>query len=504
MKKNILIISVFCFFCSLLKSQVINGLFSENRSNTPEITWFSPDLISEDSISIWRANIKIENFQEIETTLIKENRNDTVFYTLIDTTLIEKGIYIYYLLLHFDNDTLLSSDKMYGHNMGDLPAPELISIKTASLDNQKAIELNWKLNYHFTVNSLALYRSTNYDEDYELIAHLPGNAETYIDIVDISNEAYYYFILIHDFFGYQYPSARFHGICSYAESCLAAFDFSGIVKDEEIELSWEVMGDNVLYSQIYRRIGAESSFLPLYQMGVKAGELLSYSDKDISMNAGVDISYYIVNISDGFIQSFTTDTLTFRIKNMEPLPAPRELIYLIDDSQNIKLIWTSMADIENFAGYNIYRSEFNEQSYKLNSTLIPADENFFIDQSAESGKEYTYEVEAVNASGVQGVVRSKVVVNRANPQIVMPISIKQSDNGFMLSWISPVYGFISEIHIFRQKDDEGPVLIKKLPLTQNQLSDSNLPSGDYLYFAVAKLVNGSELMVNNGVLIRKD
>lgn len=148
MKKSILFISLFCFFCSLLKSQVVSGLYSENRTNRPEIIWFSFDNISEDSISIWRTNIKVENFQEIETTLIKENRNDTVFYTLIDTTLIEKGIYKYYLLLHFDNDTLLSSDKMYGHNMGDLPAPELISVNTASLDSRKAIELNWKLNYH--------------------------------------------------------------------------------------------------------------------------------------------------------------------------------------------------------------------------------------------------------------------------------------------------------------------------------------------------------------------
>ncbi|MBN2164861.1 MAG: hypothetical protein JW717_01145 [Marinilabiliaceae bacterium] len=504
MKSLIIIIGLLISINTLLLSQQVKGIQSVNRGNHPEMKWVTQDSLREDSISVWRTNIKAEKFRKIETIVISNSRNDSVFYTVIDTTLTEKGIYKYYLLLHFKNDTVLMSDKMYGHNMGDIPAPAIVSVYAKSLTNRKAIELNWKLNYNFTVNALSLFRSTNYDNGYELIAHLPGNAVKYIDAVDISNEAYYYFIQIRDFFGYQFPSVRFHGICTFAEKCLAPINFEAGMENGKVKLKWEVMGNNALYSRIYRKAGAKGSFMPLHQHGVKNGEKCSFTDEKLGTFIGDDVSYYIVNISDGFINSLSTDTVTFRLHQERPIPAPKELNYIIDSLQSVRLIWTSLSNNVNVGGYNIYRTDENKKQQKLNNELIPIEVNYFVDKTTELGNSYTYEVEAVSSTGVPGIVRTKVNVSTIMPEIEMLISIKHLEKGFRLSWIPPKNITIKEIHIYRQNGENNAVLVKKVPVTQTQLVDNNLSSGEYLYYAIAKTVDGSEIIVNKGILTKID
>jgi len=503
MKAIILIIGLLSFYNCFTSAQHVKGLYSINRGNRPEIKWSVQNSLNEDSISVWRTNIKTEMFKKIETIAVTDNRNDSVFYTVIDTTLTEKGIYKYYLLLHFKNDTVLMSDNMYGHNMGDIAAPAVVSVNAKSLTNRKAIELNWKLNYDFTVTTLALFRSKKYDDGYELITRLPGNTQTYIDDVDVSNEAYYYFILIHDFFGYQFPSVRFHGICTYAESCLAPLNFNATLESDKVKLDWEVMGKNALYSRIYRKAGSYGSFMPLHQQGVNNGEKCTYIDETLSAFAGNEVSYYIVNISDGFIKSFSTDTVSFRLHREEPLPAPKELFYSIDSSQCVKLIWTSLADVENIGGYNVYRAEKGKNKQKLNPELIPYAINTFVDKTIELGKEYVYEVESVSFTGVPALVRTKINVYNSIPEIEILISIKNVDNGFQLNWIPPRNALITEIHFYRQKNNGNPELIKKVPLTQTQLIDNNLSEGEYLYYAVAKTKSGADIVVNKGVVVSR-
>ncbi len=81
--------------------------------------------------------------------------------------------------------------------------------------DHKAIRLEWELREARSLQGIAVFRSTSYEDGYELVAQLPGEAREYTDMVPRSNEPYFYFLILRDFFGYQQPG-RLSWLQSYA------------------------------------------------------------------------------------------------------------------------------------------------------------------------------------------------------------------------------------------------------------------------------------------------
>jgi hypothetical protein len=392
--KKIIVLFLTMLSPVILLGQKVQALQSQNRGDFPELRWYSLAPPASPDFQIFRKAMKDQEFREIKTIRMMESRTDTLLYRVIDTTLTEKAMYQYYLQFSMDGDTLLLSESLYAHNLGNIPAPAVVSFTTQSATDRKAIVLNWKLNYDFTVKSLALFRSRDYESGYELIAHLPPDATTCTDPVSISNEAYFYFIQVRDFFGYQVPGVRVHGICTYAEKPYPPLDFAVVEDEGQVNLTWRNAGNNVIATRIYRKIGGSGAFHPLERSIYSSEKQGHFSDTTISHFSGEELSYYAVNISDGFLKSGTSDTLTLLIRGDIAVAPPTELRCLQDSLQNVLLIWTSTETDPNIKGFNVYRGANGEKPQRLNRELLPYDINYFTDLTTKNGVFYQYEIES--------------------------------------------------------------------------------------------------------------
>lgn len=78
--------------------------------------------------------------------------------------------------------------------------------------------------------------------------------------------------------------------------------------------------------------------------------------------------------------------------------APKNLRATAENNA-VVLQWDAVSDV---AGYNVYRKEASDtQSTKLNGAAVSS--NGFSDPSVTAGKDYTYTVRAIDASGVESV-----------------------------------------------------------------------------------------------------
>lgn len=504
MKKYfLLLIVIICFNYGFLHGQTIKTLLSENDSKYPRIQWYSTDRNDTISFSVYRTDLKKVEFKPILPLQGTFRNGDTTIYWIVDTTLTEKALYKYYISLPVNNDSVIRSEVLYGHNMGRMAPPQVINFNAESSKDRKAINLNWKLNYNFTVNTLSIYRSKNYDDGFELIAHVSGATESYTDAVDVANEAYYYFFIIHDYFGYQRPSVRFHGISTFSEKPFPPQNFEIDTLNNQVKLTWTRLGNNITGYRVYRQIGDFGNFYPIDKLFFTPGKEVSYVDSTVSGLNNKVVKYYVVSVSDGFLESNSTDTLRIHIRGDIIKNAPQECDYVVDSAGRIMLIWSSQEKDVEVRGYNVYRSAANGDKIKLNQQAVPFNINYFTDETATITGEYEYEIETISITGTPSVTRASVkVYPRATPQNLI-LSLRKTGKGISIKGVPLSDPGIKEIVLYKQVNAAGLKQLAKLSPTNISYTDTAVKEGDLVsYTAEAVYDDGTRQIVNAGVVIR--
>jgi fibronectin type 3 domain-containing protein len=504
MKKYFLLIIVFNFLNhSFLQGQTIKALQSENDSQYPRIQWYSTDRHDTLNFLVYRTDLKKVDFKPILPLQGTFKSGDTTIYWIVDTTLTEKALYKYFISLPGSNDSVVRSEVLYGHNMGIMPPPQVVHFNAESAKDRKAIKLNWKLNYNFTVNTLSIYRSMNYDDGFELVAHVAGTTESYTDAVDVANEAYYYFFVIHDYFGYQRPSVRFHGISTFSEKPFPPQNFEIATINDQAKLTWTRLGNNITGYRIYRQIGDFGNFHPINKMFYTSGKEVSYVDSTISGLSNKVVKYYVVSVSDGFSESNPSDTLQIHVKGEIIKSAPQECDYVTDSAGRVMLIWSSQEKDAEVSGYNVYRSAAGSDRIKLNGQLVPYDINYFTDETAARTGEYEYEIETVSITGMPSLTRASVkVYPRALPQNLI-LSLRKTGKGISIKGVPLNEPGIKEIVLYRQVNAGVIKQLAKLSPNNINYTDTDVKAGDLIsYTAEAVYDDGTRQIVNAGVVIR--
>jgi len=97
-------------------------------------------------------------------------------------------------------------------------------------------------------------------------------------------------------------------------------------------------------------------------------------------NARADTEHFKVLYDDGCRFSFEIDTTGAQAMNLQA----------VSTENGVELTWMQ-DDYDTLMGYNLYRSETKDGNYtKINTSVIPAGENTFLDENAEPGKNYWY------------------------------------------------------------------------------------------------------------------
>ncbi len=496
MKKIFLILAIFA--PAVLFGQNIKLKESVSDSNSPEIVWTTTGKIDTVEFNVYRSKAGKGNFNPVNTIHFAHefDGSDTIEFTVIDTTLQEKGLFEYAIEVQRDGKTV-HSEIALGHNFGVLPKPHLTSFTATPVTDRKAIQLNWSIDYYETVSSLELYRSRNYDTDYIKVTDLPVDTSSFTDVVPVANEPWFYFIIINDFFGSKTQSVRIPAFATFSEKPFQPQNIHGTFSNDSVKIDWKNTGENIIGYRVYRsREG--NPFLLVSDMNENISENAVFIDTSEVVKKSVLLKYYICNVSDGFVESTPSDTLSFYILAHEQVLAPQIPDFITDENGNIKLLWMPTS-AKTVRGYNIYLTAPENEPVKLNDSLLT--ENSYTDTVFRSPGKYIYEVESVGYNNKVSENKAATTVYRYPLQVHVILDIKKQSGGFAISWKRPLNNHIKTITLEKQTEDGKISKLKTVANTSDiTVTDKDLKNDNtYLYKLSATLDSGDKIILNEGV-----
>ncbi len=479
--------------------QAISVKESRSENYQPDITWQYPQNIDSTNFSILRASIKDNIFKPIKTFHYQDNSlADTTLFVMIDTTLEKKGIYIYKLKMNLQNE-MVESQIAFGHNYETLPRPRIKSFDAVSLTNQKGVKLTWEFNYNKTLRSLELYRSNKYDRDYIKIMDLSAQSTEYIDYVDITNEAWFYFIKPIDYFGELLPSTRIPVIPTFGDKPTAPLNFIGKRNNETITLSWQNSNPIKSY-KVFRKTDKETDFQQITELVRNDSMHIVFIDNSEVLKAVLDVAYCVSNVNDAFLESTHSDTIRFHILEHEKILPPSTIDYFWQ-GQNLKIIWAKSKEGHSKA-YNVYMTDPDNKTSLL--TAKPSGKNYYVDSLLRPAGKYIYAIEGIGYNGKKSLLKNSIVVlrNKINFHVIM--NLRRVKNGIEISWDPIPNKPVKRYRLYKKYGKSKLMLKKSFPPDEIvKYTDLKVKKGiNYLYVLKAELENGEIIEVNSGVNLR--
>jgi hypothetical protein len=481
----------------VFKGQTIFLKKSESTGTIPEIVWEGEGFSDITGFKIFRASVKNKTFKEIKTIHFANDtlKNGSVEFTVFDTTLTEKGIFVYFIRVNA-NGKEIKSPPAYGHNLGYIPAPSVARFKGTPSKDKKAIELNWLLNYSGTLSSIALYRSNKYDSGYVKVTDLASDATNYTDMVPLANEPWFYFLELHDYFGGIYPSVRIPAFATFAEKPFAPMNIRCRVSGDSVVIRWKSSGANIIGYRVFRSLNGKPYSL-INEMTSLKNEDVTFVDSDIMLKKTVKAKYYVLNVSDGFVESNSSDTVSAFFAAHVPLNPPATIDNVINKDGSVKIIW--IPSDEGFSdAFDIYIADSEGVKTKLNDK--PVTDNYYVDTVLRSPGKYFYEVKTLASDRVSENSAITVVYRKAEDINIIMNVVKKKD-GLNISWVKPLNTNVEKLKLYKQNGKNKAQLLKAFSASEDvSFDDKNVTRGKtYLYKLIAKLKNGEEVIANRGV-----
>ncbi|MFH1026679.1 MAG: hypothetical protein V1791_01620, partial [Pseudomonadota bacterium] len=178
------------------------------------------------------------------------------------------------------------------------------------------------------------------------------------------------------------------------------------------------------------------------------------------------------------------------------VPQPRN-ISVSGTSTSIRLTW-QMSDMEQIAGFNIYRSVHPDGPFSLHGTTT---EPMFVDDRLKLNEVFYYRISAVNRAGIgcelTAAVRGATVIA---PPAPIFLNVQPDIKGARLSWRPrPGAGSVSStvpaaFKIYRKNESDNTlVMVVQLPVESIEYYDGDLKDGiKYIYTITACNSEGAE------------
>ena len=483
----------------LTRSQVITVKESRSENHHPDITWQYPEFLDSTDFTVLRAKVKDKVFTPVKTFhYIDKSSPDTTLFVIVDTTLTEKGIYIYKVQVPI-NGKQVESQIALGHNYDILPRPRLKFFKAVSLTDHKGVKLTWEFNYNETLRSLELYRSKKYDKGYIKIMDLPADATEYIDYVDIANEAWFYFLKPYDYFGELLPSTRIPVIPTFGDKPMAPLNFIGKKNGESIVLKWQNPNPVKSY-KVFRKTDKENDFQQITDLVLNDATNIIFTDSSEILKDVLTVEYCVTNVNDAFLESTYSDTLKFYILEHEKVLPPSTIDHFWE-GKKLKIVWERPREGMTL-GFNVYMTDPAGKTTLL--TDKPIGKNYYIDSVFRPAGKYTYSIEGVGYKGKKSEQKGNIVIKRSKVKFHIIINLRRVKNGIEISW-DPIADKPVKKYLLYKKSGNGKLILKKSfpPDEVVKYTDLKVSKGtNYLYMLKAELQNGETIEVNQGVSLK--
>lgn len=453
---------------------------------------------------------KSNEYQSIKPAISLPNDRKKESIILSDTTLTTYAQFDYQVHLSdiFGNkDT--TTYNFEGNNIPKQLIPEINNIKIEPAKDRRAFILTWNLTQKDFVQNIALFRSRDFDKNFEAIARFNKTDEIYTDGIEVANELYFYYFEVTDIFGNIRKTIKYQKVYEGSYIPTPPINLSSNPTQNGIELTWQATDPNSRGFYVFRKEGQKGDFTqisPIILSQVGVGRYLDTTKLDTESTY-----YYAVKAeSDTYEKSKFSDSLSYRpqgnqVKNQ--LKAPMDLNITFRDGKAM-LTWENL-NTENpqVLGYQVLRKSESEKDFKIITPKgLSFIHNYFVDSSFFSENKYQYVIISLDAQNHSSNQSRVLLLDLTGKFLMTPdeIGFERKANGILLKWTEIDENRIKNIKIYRSENDGVAKLIGTLDKNQRKYTDNNVIKGrSYIYQITTVDLSGKEgnrsepILINN-------
>jgi len=459
-----------------------------------------------------RTNLK-GDFTKIQPIKIVSSQKGNLIISSRDTLVQSGSVYQYYLspIDYYQNrgassDTVLAA----AFNINSITLP--YKILTSGDNPFGGIKLSWHLDQPQKIMSIKIFRSTDYDKNYSMIAEVRGLDSLFIDRSAEPMAKYFYYLVMTDVLGEKsLNSAKVFGLYKSPIVPFPPMNLRSEIVTNGVKLVWERPGSFINVYHVYRNLG-DDNLLSLISNVKSSDSIVIFNDTSSVLRGNRNYLYAVKTETTSGIESNFSDTLRIKPSKKTLLKAPLQLKAYSDKSK-VFLYWDNLfKDDPTINGYYVFRGSSNEKSKQsefkaLKDSLISAKQNNFIDTTVVPGNNYDYAIQTVDIYGNKSPFSStiNVQIKKSEPASPAGIIAVNTPTGILISWTAPIQLDIKEFKIYRYERGQTPKLLDDVNAKQTlEYLDKQAQQGIlYFYYLTSMDKNNIESKPSSEVGIRK-
>ncbi len=360
--------------------------------------------------------------------------------------------------------------------------------------------LKWDYDHASYVNTIEIYRSTSYNDNYKRVVSLPADQREYFDGSDLQPSiTYYYYAVLNNGTGNSLPSARVPAILrGNRENVIPPQDLTASRNSNVVTLKFRRVGYDIHGYYVYRADGYTSELRQLPLMLHSTDSLLTYNDTLPVSSRSAVYSYAVASVNSSYNISPMSNRVSISFSG-GLMPVPDRLNALFED-EAVSLVWSDVAALNpSITAYEIYRSTAGEGQVTGPGQLLGTVNfmtNSYTDNQVMPGRNYVYRVRCIasDSSDVSSFsLPYSVYVPAAGVLPPGEVSAIASTKFISLKWTLPVAEGIQSVLVYRAPENGKESLLKTLEGKAETFTDNSAEKGKmYYYFIVIKYKNGLE------------
>ncbi len=419
-------------------TQSPRNLKAEAKDGEVFLTWEYPPYKGGNDIvvgfNIYSRGEKDEKFYKI-TPLPLLRWEGTLSYRDLD---VDNGFTYHYYITSVD---IIGAESAPSNTVSAKPfdkTPPAIPSGLETVSEEAKVSIRWNLSLELDIAGYNIFRATSITGDFqklnkELIA---PDSPYYTDEEVVAGNLYFYRVSAVDKAGNESKmSNAISGAVRDTTPPQPPRNLTAEVKQRKVYLKWEAPPDKDVKGYYVYRGNTEKDILSITPNPLPK-EQLEYIDEGFRKEGLVPGDSYVLGVSavDNSYNEGKPAFIKVEIPDDEPPSLPVSFFARAREDGKVEVTWqTSMSRDVN--GYRIYRAEEGNEPLMIGE--VGKEVFSFIDDKAEKGKRYLYQVTAVDKAGNESEKTKPVLVIPSDierPPTPRGIKVVIADNGVRISW----------------------------------------------------------------------
>lgn len=476
---------------ALPQIKFVSGKYADGKFT---LTWSVSDPLKMSSFNIYRSVFGKDEFEKVPIEKGVYSQKNDLMLLAIDTIGNHPAWYEYEIAAvdAYGNEGELQGNAS-GGNVQDYYAPPVTNFKAVNTGRNHEVKLSWRFQNKKYLNGISVMRSTLYDSGYQRIATIPVSDTAYTDIIPVSGENYYYYLLLLSADNTPVPTAKVFAAYTGDQSLPEPpneIDATPISKG--IKVYWKSEEPYSKGFYVYRRDQPDAAFTLVSPMISTGQSVYSFTDTSNQLQAGGVYQYVVRTINDNNQLSRPSDTVSANPAIIRAIASPVNLRYR-EGGGKITLLWDNMRQWESdLLGYKVFRKSGNGSFARIPNDSLQPDRNFFVDSSLNVGTTYVYGVKAFDNSGSESEMAT-ITIAPLVEQLPGPpsgISVSQSGDAVFITW-GQLSGGFKAIKIYRSEPGAQPNLVATIT-DADSFNDKNVTKGKLYFYQLATVNNAGK------------